>query len=220
MSSRPATADVPPEDLVTFEDAAAMSERSARTIRRWASAGHLRRWDGPTPEGGGSPLALVSKRELLAYLAMSGQQPKGAPAKPAPVDVVTDDHPDEGGPGHTADDPSTAVRVAVLEGRLAVAELRAELATATAERDALRGRLENLEAMHGRELSTLRDALETARDDGAAWRARAVGLEAELRQLQRERGLPWWRRLLGGPVSPEPPELPGWSVEQLPPEAK
>jgi hypothetical protein len=209
-----------PDDLVSLDVAAKMAQRSPRTIRRWTSVGHLTRYDGPTPPGGGSALALVSTSELLGYLATSEQQPRhDADGERAGQgeDTRTETRVDV--PAMQADTHPDAARIARLEAAVEVATLRGRVDTLTAERNALRDQVENLEAMHGREVATLRDALDTAREDGAAWRARAVAVEAELRQLRQERGLPWWRRLLGGPA-PEPPELPGWTVEQLPPEAK
>ena len=62
--------------------------------------------------------------------------------------------------------------------------------------DALRG---NVAALEGR-IADLSRALEAERGHTESWRARALGAEAEREALRRERGLPWWKRLLGGPA--------------------
>ena len=71
-----------------------------------------------------------------------------------------------------------------------VDRLRAEMV------DALRG---NVAALEGR-IADLSRALDAERGHTESWRARALGAEAEREALRRERGLPWWKRLLGGPA--------------------
>jgi Helix-turn-helix domain len=62
--------------------------------------------------------------------------------------------------------------------------------------EALQGRVDALE---GR-IADLVRAVETERLRGEEWRARALGAEAEREALRTEKGLPWWRRLLGAPA--------------------
>lgn len=75
--------------------------------------------------------------------------------------------------------------------------LRAELdAARNATLDALRT---TITALEGR-VRDLERAGEAEKQRAEEWRARALGAEAERDALRRERGLPWWRRLLGGPT--------------------
>ena len=92
--------------------------------------------------------------------------------------------------------PDASVRVVELEGQLALAELRAELAKVTAERDELRLQADE----HGATLARLATHLNQMRDDLKDWRDRHDAKEAELRALRSSSGIPWWRRLVGGPT--------------------
>lgn len=70
--------------------------------------------------------------------------------------------------------------------------------------DALRA---NVATLEGR-VQDLGRALESERLRAEEWRARALAAEAEREALRQEKGLPWWRRLLGAPAA-----LPGSSGE-------
>ena len=119
-----------------------------------------------------------------------------------------------------------------LRAAVEVERLRAELAGLLAERDALQRRVSDLEhdlererTERDRAASLQRSEHVELRRDAAHWRDVARAREAELRaereQLRAIQGASFWRRLLGGPVAPVHPELPGWSVEPLDPaEAK
>ena len=63
-------------------------------------------------------------------------------------------------------------------------------------------------------LGDLTRAIEAERLRGEEWRARALGAEAEREALRREKGLPWWRRLLGGPAELSGP-TPGAPSDEL-----
>lgn len=82
-----------------------------------------------------------------------------------------------------------------------VAALKAEVETLRSGMiEALRS---NVTALEGR-IADLNRALAAERERGEEWRARALSAEAEREALRKERGLPWWRRLLGGAPEPAP----------------
>ena len=87
-------------------------------------------------------------------------------------------------------EPTKAVLAAELEGqRVLVTALRTQL------------------AMLETQISWIEDAKRTERERADEWRDRATVLDAELRALRMQTGLPWWRRLLtttAPPATPEP----------------
>lgn len=187
-----------PDDLVPLADAARMVERNPRTLRRWISAGKLARFEGAAPDNGGSGVALVSARDVHALVIAEGQAPRqgadgqGGGQGQGRGGDVRPDVPDRGA------DTTGAALLAELRARVTEAELRGQVATLRAELDHQADRVADLRGQ-------LADARATAED----WRARHDATRAELEALratlhQRE-GVPWWRRLLGGPV----PEITG-----------
>ncbi len=199
-------------DLVDIPTASRIAERSEATIRRWIREGRLPRHEAEAPSRGGSAQVIVSTRDLLMLLAVSGQQPRER-------DEDTGDHVDDrtgdragdrtgdgaaGSPilgdgqgGSRRDGDAHPAELAELRARLAVAEaearrlaevgaLRVELAAARAELVAAEARATRAEG-----------ELERARAEGADWRGRHDAREAELAAM-RASGGPWWRRLLGG----------------------
>ena len=185
-----------PSDLVSIDAAASMAERSESTIRRWIRDGYLTRHEAPAPVHGGSAPVLVSTRELLTRLAVSGQQP--GPSSEHPNDVPPEVSRVSTAP--TMDTPTLAaeVELAVLRVRLAAAEaegdLRAEVARLRAELDGVRAALAMAEGRATRAEVELVGA-RVERDD---WRARHDAREAELAAMRALAPSPWWRRLLGG----------------------
>ena len=190
------TKDARPNDLIGITRAAAIAERSERTIRRWASpsVGKLRRWVSQPPDRGGPAPVLVSERELMTVLAVSGQEPRTT-AQVTPADS----HPAR--PPDVAARPPDSVHVAVLEGRLQVAELAAELAAVQAERDGLARQIEDLRSQV--EEQRRRWDLERTdhRTDLDAERDRSRALVAELMALREIEGVSWWRKLISGPTA-------------------
>ena len=171
--------DKPPGDLVTIAEAARAVDRSRDTVRRWLRTGALRRWEGARPAHGGSPPVLVSLAELHMLAVVGELEPapprRGPPAAPvAPVGEV---------------DEVAELRAALVAERHRgeLAELRADLARVTAERDALE-----------RERTALRSDLADARSERDRWREVAEAATAERTALATLAGVPWWRRLLGG----------------------
>lgn len=82
-----------------------------------------------------------------------------------------------------------------------VVSLKAELEVARMGiADALRGQVDVLE---GR-VQDLLHAVQAERTRAEEWRGRALSAEAEREALRKEKGLPWWRRLLGVNESPQP----------------
>lgn len=195
--------DARPDDLISIVRAAAIAERSERTIRRWASpeAGKLQRWEGQPPVTGGPAPVLVSERQLMTLLATSGQKPRlsSSDTPDTPPDSESAQAPD------MAARPSDDVQVVRLQGQLEAAELRAELAALRAERDGFARQVEDLRSQVDQERR--RWELERAdhRTDLEAERERARALEHELRATRTLQGVPWWRKMLGGPVAPSAP---------------
>lgn len=202
--------DTRPDDLITTAEAAKIAERSERTIRRWTQpeVSKLDRWLGEPAVTGGAAPVLVSKRELMTLLAVSGQEPRsgGRPNPQAVSRDTADTSTDTGSSdkGTAPADTTVDIRVAVLEERLQAAELRTQLAAVTADRDGLARQVEDLRT----QLEDLRRRSDNAhaelRSDLADERDRSRALEAELTALRQVQGVPWWRKLLGGPVAQLP----------------
>ena len=167
-----------PVDLVSVEVAAAMAERAPRTVRRWISQGRLTRHEGPVPKTGGATPLLVSRPELMALLAASGQTPRDTTLPP-----------DEAAPATPAKAPAIEIELVRLQAEVERVRLLGELETtqarlAAAERSVLR--LEQLAV--------------DLQMEAADWRERNDAREAELRAMRTTQGGSWWGRLLGGPV--------------------
>lgn len=192
----------PPNDLVSLSDAASMSERSTRTLRRWIQQGKLSRHEGHPQDNGGSAPVLVSTSELLGHIASTGQEPR--------VDVSdTPGHPQSdtpdtrgqvGGGAVATQVDSVHLELATLRGELEQVRLAGELQAVRTERNSLALRLEETERRRRDEVAELRADLED-------WRERHDAVRAELdalRKLSRSQSRGWWTRLLGGPVAAIP----------------
>lgn len=194
--------DARPDDLISMTRAATIAERSERTIRRWTSpeVGKLQRWEGQPPDTGGPAPVLVSERELMVILATSGQKPRSS--GPDTLDTVPD-IPGDKPPDMAARAPDS-VQVARLQGQLQAAELRAELAAVTAERDGLAGLVDDLRDQVTEQRRRWNIERQDYRSDLDRERDRVMALEAELKVIRGSQGLPWWRKLIGGPTAQLP----------------
>lgn len=194
--------DARPNDLISMARAATIAERSERTIRRWTSpeVGKLQRWEGHPPDTGGPAPVLVSERQLMVVLATSGQKPR--PSVPDTPDTPLDTTPAE--PPDMAARAPDSVQVAQLRGQLQAAELRAELAAVTAERDGLAGLVDDLREQVSEQRRRWNIERQDHRSDLERERERVMALEAELKAMRGSHGLPWWRKLIGGPVAQLP----------------
>ena len=182
---------------ISVSEAARVSERSKPTIRRWTRQRHLESRPGPVPAHGGSPPTLINRDSLMVYLAKTEQIPREA----------TSDKPVDRGP-NTPGNKSVVGEVTTVDlaHELELVKVRGELAVALAEADGLRQRLEDAQR-RTRDFELLVNDTRQERDD---WRDRHDAREAELRVLQGDKGLPWWRKLIGTrPVY----ELPDSAVE-------
>jgi hypothetical protein len=188
-----------PLDLLTVREAARLVDRGVSTLRGWVRAGELRGWHADPAHPENTPL-LVSRAEVLALVVTTGRASnpgRRSPAGPTPP------------PTPPTDTPTDALDLARL--RSTVAELRADVRVALAERDGARGALEatvrEVAAVAGRcsTLEALADAERRRADDLAD---RLAAAEAERDALREHQGLPWWRRLLA-PPSTSPKRLPG-----------
>ena len=172
-----------------LKDAARLVDRSLTTLRTWIRSGKLSVYRGEGTHPDNAP-ALVSRTEILALVVVEGKaaNPGRPPAGPVPVELA----PVEALAALRVELATVRAELAGARDLLAGARALAEAHLATG--DALRATVAAVEA-RSRDLAT---AVE-------AERARAMGAEAERDALRAERGLPWWRRLLGGPA----PALPG-----------
>lgn len=163
-----------PDDLLPLPEAAALVDRSLSSLRAWLRAGRLVK-HRERPEDSGSRV-LVSRAELLALAAGELAASPGRPAPGVPRSVA---------PEHTT---------------------RAELEATRALLAVTREHLDELRRGHAQALALARDLVEAERARGEglareleAARAELQGARAELDALRAASGLPWWRRLLGGP---------------------
>lgn len=158
-----------PADLLSVREAARVVGRGYSTVRGWIAGGELEAYRGEGTHPANAPV-LVSRGAVLALCARTKSTNPGRPVTDAPAVA-----------------PGAAVELA---------ELRAAVAVARAERDGLAA---VVEAQRGT-VAALTGALE-------AERATVAGMRAELAALRGAAGLPWWRRLLGAPA--EVPALTG-----------
>ena len=191
--------DARPLDLLTVREAARLVDRGVSTLRGWVRAGELRGWHADPEHPENTPL-LVSRAEVLALVVTTGRA--STPGRRSPAESTPPPTP----PTDTPEHPLDLARL-----RSTVAELRADVRVALAERDGARAALEatgrEVAAVAGRcsTLEVLADAERRRADDLAD---RLTAAEAERDALREHQGLPWWRRLLA-PPSTSPKRLPG-----------
>ena len=120
------------------------------------------------------------------------------------------------------EDPRVDLRVqlAQKEGELQLAKLEGELREVRAQLEAARAELAALRETERVRYETLQrtfiERTEEARRErlsAADWRARFDAKEAELRAYRELGSMPWYRRLLAGPVREEIPELPDLALD-------
>lgn len=196
MADLPASTPLP-LDLLPVRDAARLVDRGVSTLRGWVREGALvgYREDPAHPE---NSRLLVSRAAVLALVVVAGKA--SAPGRRPPVAEVAEAEP---------------LPVAELDrARGPLAELRADLRAALAERDGARAVLEatgrTVEVLEARcrDLAGLADAERRRADDLAD---RLAAAEAERDALREYQGLPWWRRLL---PSTSPKRLPGGGADE------
>ena len=164
-------------DLVDLATAARSVDRSSVTVRRWVRSGALRRYEGPPPAHGGSPVVLVSLAEVNRHAVVAGLDPDPPrPPRAASVPPVGVDHVAE-----------LRAELVAERHRAVVAEIRADLARSEAQLEAA-----------ARDFTRLRADVADARAERDRWRERCEAAEREGRELATIAGRPWWRRLLTG----------------------
>lgn len=159
-----------PDDLVDYDEAGRLVDRSKSAVRWWVRNGQLLSW--LEEEGNPQSRRMVSKSALLSMVVQTG---KAA-------------HP--GGPGRSTSPSPPPVSDESLRADLRVKT--AELEGARAEIAALRMALDAERAR----VSSVEERAELERLRSAEWKDRAEGLTAEVTALRAMTGLPWWRRLL------------------------
>ena len=193
-----------------------VSERSRPTLRRWIKAGELTRYEGDAPAHGGSPIALVSRAELLKLLVSKGQTPRPVDDPPTDQPIETPRRPDSGepeqprspvAPDERPTDAALVEEVRRLRMAAEVASVRAEAerikleAEKAVEVARLSGELAGVRAELAAErqrLADLQQQLAAAVLDRDDWKGRHDAARAEAEALRGAAGLPWWRRLLTG----------------------
>lgn len=168
-----------PEDLMDYEEAGKMVDRSKNAVRWWVRNGHLQSW--LEEEGNPNSKRMVSRSEVMTLMVTAGKLPN------------------PGGPGRgiAAPAPSVAADTGILmDLRVKTAELEGARAENAALKIAMDGLKSALEAEKSR-ASAMGERAEVERLRAAEWKDRADGLSAELQALRMMSGLPWWRKLLG-----------------------
>lgn len=191
-------------ELITLQDAAARSERSVATLRRWMRQGKLTRHESQPPSHGGSGRVLVDSKELLTVLAVSTQAPRTQVITGVSNGVDTTGMQGDQSGVQEVYTPRESVQVIRLEGELALEKMRNDVTRITGERDSLVVQLEVHKQNSRETLTQLATNLNQMRTEVNEWKDRHDALHAEnkaLRQLLSRNGLPWYRRLLGGPVA-------------------
>lgn len=177
-------ADTPPVDAIPVREAAVLVDRSLSSVRSYVRAGHIRGYHPEGANGANAPL-LVSRSELLTYVASAGLSP--APGRRAPPA------------------PEPTGEVSALRADLRAAELQAEVRVAAARLEALEVALAAkdgaIAALMAR-ADALVELVDRERRHAAELADRLVVAEAELEALRGYAGLPWYRRLLTGPTPP------------------
>jgi uncharacterized coiled-coil protein SlyX len=173
-------------DAIPVREAATMVDRSLSSVRAYVRAGHIRGYHPEGANGANAPL-LVSRSELLTYVASAGLSP--APGR-------------RQAPGTT---PEPAGEVSALRADLRAAELQAEVRVAAARLEALEVALAAkdgaIAALMAR-ADALVELVDRERRHAAELADRLVAAEAELKALRGYAGLPWYQRLLKGPTPP------------------
>lgn len=172
------------KELVPLDEAAVMSERSPSTLRRWIRDGKLTRHEGPPRAEGGSAQVLIERDELMAHLAVSGQQPKES----TPVQEEEQVSIEPPATGVHAGVHQAELKILRLEGELQAERLRGQLQALQMERDALKEEL-----LRERQRATLET--NELRDERDGWRDRHDAVRAEL-DARRASGWSWFPRLL------------------------
>lgn len=174
--------DTPPADAIPVLEAAALVDRSLSSVRAYVRGGHIRGYRPAGASASNAPL-LVSRSELMAYVASAGLSP--APAR----------RPSPDKPPPSTDAPDV---VALLRADVRAAELQADARVAMARLEALE---RTLEAKDGA-IAALQAVADTERRRADELRDRLTAAEAELAALRSYAGLPWYHRLLTGPKPP------------------
>ena len=177
------------DSTLTLAEAATIADRSEVTVRRWIKAGDLPATQGPAPRSGGRAPFIIRAGDLFQALSDMGVQPKQPPSVHKP-------------PQGTVAPAAATVTTAAGE----VAELRFAVERGKLEHQAETARLRlahGLERVNDleRQVSMLRSQVARLESEAADWRERHDAREAEVRALRASLDLPWYRRLLGGPVA-------------------
>lgn len=180
------------DDVLTLARAAQIADRSEATLRRWIKAGELVAELGNAPRSGGRAPYQIRAGDLFQTLADMGVQPQQS---------INPHKPPQGTDG-------TATATATGDNRASdeVTQLRFEVERTKLTNQAETARLRlahGLERMNDLERQLSRALMDVNRlkaevDD---WKERHDARQAEVEALRRALDVPWYRRLLGGPVA-------------------
>ena len=177
------------DSTLTLAEAAKVADRSTSTLRRWIQSGELVATTGNAPRAGGRAPFVIRAGDLFQALSDMGVKPKQSQSVHKPPQ------------GTAAPATATATPPAgeVAELRFAVERSKLEHQAETARLRLAHGleRMNDLE----RQISMLRSQVARLESEAADWRERHDAREAEVRALRASLDLPWYRRLLGGPVA-------------------
>lgn len=166
-----------PDDLIDYEEAGKMVDRSKNAVRWWVRNGQLQSW--LEEEGNANSKRMVSRSDVMTLM------------------VTTNKLANPGGPGRgTPTPPASGDAGLSVELRVKTAELEGSRAEVAALKIAMEGLRAALEAEQAR-ASTMGEHAQLERLRAAEWKDRAEALNAEVTALRAATGAPWWRRLLG-----------------------
>lgn len=209
-----------PDDLITVREASIMVGRSLSTLRAWVRGHELMGYRAS--EDDPSSRLLVSRQELLLLAATNkpmhpgGPRPTEAEAPPT-IPIPRVDISEESSHVPLVALSKEPVSITVQEKKPVndrnfekMLTERLLFASITAERDGLRALVEaqklTIQTLEHR-CHDLAARADTERLRAQDHKDRLVAAESELKELRSWHRLPWYRRLIGGPInSPSPVE--------------
>lgn len=179
------------DDVLTLAQAAEIAGRATPTLRRWIKKGDLPATLGPAPRSGGRQPFIIRAGDLFQYLSNMGVNPsQSANAHKPPQGTVST-------ATATATAANRSVEVAALQFEVERTKLTSQAETARLRLAHGIERVNDLERQLSRALMDV-SRLQSEVDD---WKERHDAREAEVRALRAAMDVPWYRRLLGGPVA-------------------
>jgi chromosome segregation ATPase len=203
-----------PGDLIGYDDAAFIANRSKVTIRRWLRDGFMEKYAGKASRGR-SPPTLLRRSELEEYLISIDEIPRELPNDD--IDMQVEDASNEvreaierlrsrevptiGSIRKITQLERAKIAISSAKEKLSRAALQAklEMAEMREEMAVLKGRISTLQA----ELNAARSRatraeveLEGTRQEIKHWQEKVEAERSVISELQKMQRVSWWRKLL------------------------